>query len=170
MTFSPSFPLTGVASSITELGRIDPELAKAARVRMKEAANPMVAAARGFIPTGSPLSGMSRGKRLGWSTARVRAGITAKVSTKPARNGYIPLLSVIQKNPAGAMWDMAGRRSNGNTAAGRNMVKVMQERNGGASRSMWPAAEATTLTVEENLRIAIVDLETTLSVRLGGSR
>lgn len=167
MSLTPSFNPTGIASTLKDLNQIDPQLAKAARTRIKEAANPLVAAARGFIPTDSPLSGMTRSKRLGWRSGSVRSGISAKVSTKPARNGHIPLLSVIQKNPAGAMWDMAGRASGGVTPQGRAMVRNLAGR---PSRSMWPAAEQTMPTVEENLRIAVRDLEDTMAVLLGKDR
>lgn len=167
MTLTTSFNPTGVAATLKELGQIDPQLAKAAKARIKEAASPLVSTARGFIPTDSPLSGMTRSKRLGWQSGSVRSGISAKVSTKPARSGRIPLLSVIQKNPAGAMWDMAGRASGGATPQGRAMIRNLA---GQPSRSMWPAAEQAIPTVEENLRIAVRDLEDTMDLLLGKAR
>ena len=167
MTFAPSFGFLGVAASIRELSQIDPELAKAAKARMKEAASPMVNTVRGFIPTDSPLSGMKRANRLGWSTARARSGVTAKVATKANRDGTIPLLRIVQNNAAASMWDMAGKASPGTTPAGRNMVKVMTERNGAPSRSMWKAADRMRAITEQNLRIAVTDLEAIMDNRLG---
>jgi len=65
------------------------------------------------------------------------------------------------------MWDMAGKSSGGVTPAGRNMVKVLTERNGGPSRSMWRDSERLIAITEENLRIAVTDLEAVMNNRLG---
>jgi len=167
MSLTPSLEFRGVAASIRELGQIDPQLAKAAKARIKEAANPMVNTIRGFIPASSPMSGMARGKRLGWSSARAKSGVTARSATKAARSGNIPLLSIVQRNAAGSMWDMAGKSSGGVTPSGRNMVKVLTERTGGPSRSMWRDSERLTAITEENLRIAVTDLEAVMNNRLG---
>lgn len=168
MSLTPSFELYGVAATVKELGQIDPELAKAAKVRIREAANPMVNGARGFIPNEAPLSKWSNGGRTGWSTARVKAGITAKVSTSRSKTKEIRLLNVVQKDVAGAIFDMAGRRSNGNTLSGQNLIKVLNEGNGPASRSMWRAYKLYEQITTENLRLAVADLEELLNNRLGG--
>lgn len=159
----------GVASVIRQLGQIDPELRKAATHRMRSVAEPVAARARGFIPTATPLSGWARSKRLGWSSARVKAGIKPRVSTRANRSSQIGLLSVVQTNPAGAMFDMAGKRG-GTSPKGQQFVKSLAERTGQPSRSMWPGVQAAMPLVEDQLRAAVGDLEDTLNAVLGRDR
>lgn len=168
MTFVPQFDVNGVAATIKELGRIDPELAKAARARLKETAAPLVAAARQLVPAPSPLSRWKAGGRIGWEAGRARSAITAKPSTAAPRGRRIKLLSVVQANPAGAVFDMAGRASGGRTPQGQAFIRNLNARYGTASRAMWRAAEQTRPQVEQALQTAVRDVEDTLSRRLGG--
>lgn len=161
-----TFTVYGVAASIDELGRIDKELAKAARARIKDAAGPLVQNARRFVPTGSPLSHWKAGRGDGWS-ATARSRITAKVATKAGRRSEIPLLRIVQNDKEGSIFDMAGRKSSGNTPQGRAFITSLNRRYGSASRSMWRGVPTIISTVETNLQLAVKDLEEQLDRRLG---
>ncbi len=167
MSLSIEVEVAGVADVLRELGRIDPELRKAAVATIKGALEPMAAAARVYVPGDPPLSGMARGRRMAWRTGRVRSGIRATVSVKADRSGRIPLARIVQKDAAGAMWDMAGKASGGVTPAGRRMVAVMTQRNGAPSRAMWRPVAAYTSLTEESLRDAVAEVERVLNNELG---
>lgn len=167
MTTSVTVSVVGLADVLKELGRIDPLLRREGVNRVKGALEPLAGAARTFVPSGPPLSGLARGRRLAWSSGRVRSQINAQVTTKKRSDGMIPLARVIQRNPAGAMWDMAGK-AGGNTEAGKRMIAVMQKRTGAPSRSMWRAASQMERVTERALEDAVTDIGRILSQSLGG--
>lgn len=171
MTFDLDIDVAGVAESLRELGRIDPLLRKEAVTVLRDSLEPLAAAARQYVPAFTPLSGLEHRGRLQWSTSRVRAGIRAKVSTKTTRSGMIPLASISQTNPAGAMWDMAGKRTAGNQdgTTGERMVFWMAARTGAPSRAMWrPVAQYRQLT-ESAVRDAARTIEDMLNAELRGN-
>lgn len=161
-----SVGVAGVSDVLRELGRIDPELRKQAVSSIRDSLQPLADAAKTYVPTDVPLSGMVRGTKA-WNSGRVRSGIRAKVSTKANRSGQIPLAKIVQANPAGAMWDMAGKRG-GSTEAGRRMIAVMSQRNGPPSRAMWRPVDLYRARTEEALQAAVDEVERTLNERLRG--
>jgi hypothetical protein len=74
------------------------------------------------------------------------------------RSGTIRLLTLKQTNAAGAVFDMAGRSSGGTTPQGQNMIRVLNDRFQGASRSMWKGAEAALPEIEQLVSDAIDEL------------
>lgn len=135
----------GLAATFKALRHVDPELRKQTMREMKKAAVPMVATARSLFPTASPLRNWGNW-RGGYDVSRVRSGV--KVSFKGTRardRDVIPLLTMRQVNPAGVIYDMAGRaggkgrRSEG-AERGRQMIGKLN-RSAFPSRAMWPAAE-----------------------------
>jgi hypothetical protein len=78
----------------------------------------------------------------------------------------IPLLTLRQKNAAGAIYDMAGRRSSGSTDAGRVFIRVLNQRGGPASRTMWPGAEEAMPVVVRQVEAAIDDMMVVLNEEL----
>jgi hypothetical protein len=157
------------------LGKVDKELKKELVRSMKKAANPLVAEARSLVPSSSPLTNWGNWKG-GYDPARVRSGI--KVSQRNTgqrlRGGRqeetIRLLAMVSTSAAGAIYDMAGRadghgrRSEG-LARGAAMIRKLNE-SGTASRTMWPAAERRLGEVQDAVRVAIADMESTLQKEL----
>lgn len=127
---------------------VDPDLRKQAIKELKGAAAPLQAAARELIPDSRPLTNWynwpKRGKNTGWDSAQAKRGV--KVAFRSGRvrgqtRDVFPLLTLIQSNPAGAIYDIAGRSTRGKTVAGQNFIIGLEREGGKASRTMWPAVE-----------------------------
>ena len=77
----------------------------------------------------------------GWnSRGKTRNKVVIKTGGKRRSDGSYLLVAVVQTDAMGAIYDMAGRKSSGNTPAGRAMIANLNKIHG-ASRGMWPAAE-----------------------------
>lgn len=160
----------GLAATFKTLRHVDPELRKATMREMKKAAVPMVATARSLFPAAEPLRkwGNWRG---GYDVSRVRSGV--KVSFKGTRakdRDVIPLLTMRQVNPAGVIYDMAGRaggngrRSEG-AERGRQMIGKLNLQ-AFPSRAMWPAAERHLPRVQADVVKAIEAMTDTINREL----
>lgn len=156
---SASLHVEGVAEVLRALGKVNPELKKATVKRMKQAADPMINDARSLFPATSPLSNWGNW-RGGYDGAQVRRGVRAAFRGSKVRGSEantVPLLSLRQTNAAGAIYDIAGRASNGNTPQGRAFITQLRSE-GVASRAMWPAAERNMPEVVSAVEDAINDM------------
>ena len=139
---SATLQVEGVAEVLRALGKVNPELKKATIKRMKQAGDPMVNEARSLFPAATPLSNWGNW-RGGYDGTAVNRGVKVAYRGSKVRgseSNTIPLLTLRQTNAAGAIYDIAGRSSNGNTPSGRAFIAQLRT-NGVASRAMWPAAE-----------------------------
>jgi hypothetical protein len=73
------------------------------------------------------------GTRLGYDAKKVRKGVTIQIGGR-AKNGNIPLVTLIQKNAGGAFFDLAGLRNSES-----QFVQDLDSRFGKAQRGMWRA-------------------------------
>jgi hypothetical protein len=96
-----------------------PDLAKKLNLEMASALKPIVAEARGFMPSVSPLSGWaprdnSKGKFPTYDGKVAKAGVKYKVSpSKKNRQGFRSLAQVKNASAAGAIYETAGRKNPG---------------------------------------------------------
>jgi mRNA-degrading endonuclease RelE of RelBE toxin-antitoxin system len=129
--------ITGLKVALAELGKLDTKTKFKATSKIKAAGAEMVTQVAGQYPDSPPLSGMAPSKkggtRLAYDIKKVRKGVTIQVGGR-ARNGNIPLVTLIQKDAGGAFYDMAGLRDGGS-----QVVKDLDSRNGKAQRGMWRA-------------------------------
>jgi hypothetical protein len=166
-----------IRRTVLILKDIDPALGRAANKSMKKAAEPMVQDARsripevptGTSPTGRPNWGTWGGSSdRSWSASAAKRGIVSKVNVRKGRGAHDRVLfSMIQRSAAGAIFDYAGSsgsRTKGPRGAAFNSAL---SRHGGASRSMWPAAEAKLPMVMSGLDAAVSDMEKEINARLG---
>lgn len=160
--------IENIPDMIRTLRQIDPELRKEAAREIRAIGRSVAADAKAQIPE-APLSGWSHAGRTGFRPAEVRRGVTAKVkfSAKRTRD-TIPLLTLHQKSAAGEIFDMAGRKSSGDTAQGRAMIRALNSRSGRASRYMWPTVERNLPRVERSLAEAAAKMARTINERTGG--
>lgn len=129
----------GVKQTLRVLRSIDPQLRKQFNKDAREVVKPLMDEAKRRY-TRVPLSGFRRswdynGREITPRTiGRYRSGVTFEVNTSDKRESTF---TVIQRNAAASIFDMAGRR-------GPNELSRSFERAGWgtASRVMWPAAEA----------------------------
>lgn len=96
-----------------------PDLAKKLNLEMATALKPVVAEARGFMPSASPLSGWaprenSKGKFPTYDGKVAKAGIKYKVNpSKKNRRGFRSLAQIKNVSAAGAIYETAGRKNPG---------------------------------------------------------
>jgi hypothetical protein len=168
-----------IRRTVLILKDIDPALGRAANKTMKKAAEPMVQEARSNIPevpTGTSKSGRPYWGTWGgssdrsWSASAAKRGIVSKVNVRKGRGAHDRvLLSMIQRNAAGAIFDYAGA-SGAYTVGARGSAFTGSRGlglNGKPSRSMWRAAEAKLPMVMSGLDAAVGDMEKEINARLG---
>jgi len=107
--------LRGNADLRKALRRFAPDLEKSLKVEIKRGLAPVAKAARGFVPSESPLSGwagrsFSEGKFpiFNASTIKSKIGYTTAVS-KRNRQGFSTMARVFNDSRAGAIYESAGR-------------------------------------------------------------
>ena len=138
----------GAKETLKELRQLDPEMRKQFQKDAKQIAQPIVSDAQNRYPE-KYLSGMfkkwsQRGRQLfPYDQSKARKGVVVKVDTSKRNNSVI---TIIQKDPAAAIIDMAGKRNSNNLA---------QQLWGSPSRVMWPAAEANMESVTDEMNKAL---------------
>lgn len=162
---SAKVEVNGLADTLRTLRRVDPELRKTTIKRMKLAAKPMQAEAKKLFPDASPLSGWGNW-RGGYDGRTVKRNVKVAFKGSKARNSdVIPLLTLRQTSAAGAIFDIAGRKSRGNSPSGQAMIARL-DRFAPASRLMWPTAERHMPEVAQGVRSAIDDMSRKINEEL----
>lgn len=134
MTVNTTTEFVGLKETIKALGKIDPQYRKDFNRDAKDIVKPLIADAKGNYPQ-LPLSGMKyawapRGRAVfPWTINKVRSGVKFKTSTR--RSGS-SVLYVTQSDPAGAIFEVAGKRSN--VGFSRNLRSQHPF-------NLWPTAE-----------------------------
>lgn len=105
----------GVRELQTILRNTDKKLFAQTQAKIRKAAGPMVAQAKAITPSQAPLSGWAHSGRTGWRQSEVLTGLSAKTGGRRISATEWPLLSLIQKNPAGMIYDWAGRAGMSNS-------------------------------------------------------
>jgi hypothetical protein len=141
-----SAQVIGIKNLQAILKESDRKLLRATQAGMRKAASPMVAQAKSMTPQQSPLSGWVHKGRTGWRQSEVLAGISVAVGGRSVSRTVWPLLSLQQKNPAGMIYDWAGRANAGKRPL-QQFVKLLPALGGvkGSqySRVLFPAFVAT---------------------------
>lgn len=143
----------GVRDALKELGQMDKTLRFKAVSKIKGASGEMLAVARSQYPDNSQLQdvmpGWSTKGRLGYDKKNVDKGVQVVVGGRSFGNAYA-VVTIVQKNAGGALFDIAGLRNgsegvSGTDRLGRNREDTQSEaflRNlnsafGKAQRGMW---------------------------------
>lgn len=135
MPISAEVQVFGVKESLKILGNISKEQKFEAIQKIKNAAAPLRDVARTKYPDAAPLSGMTNKGRLQYAPAKVQSGVVVTVGGR-ARFGEAPLVTIVQKNPGGAIFDLAGLRT---SPTQNQFIRSLTETNGDAQRGMWRA-------------------------------
>jgi len=159
--------VTGVREVFRELRKFEPKLVRQTQTQMKAAAAPLATEAQRNIRNAAassvylggggsaPLSGWSRGGRLGWDTGKVAKGVSIRAGGNydRARHQWT-ILRVFQASPAGMLFDWAGRNGkyidggkNPRPGRGRafvdNLPRFGYIKGSQYSRTIFPAVVAT---------------------------
>lgn len=150
----------GVKEDLKRLNKLAPDLRKQILQDAKAIVEPVIRTASGAYPD-KYLSGMSRAwtqgsnKKFPYDRAKAIKGISVKVDTRKKSESTI---TIIQKNPAATIIDMAGKKG-GKTPAGKNMIAGLTMHFGSPSRVMWPSYDLNADRVNE----AMVELVDTIT-------
>lgn len=141
MPVSAEVQVYGVRDSLKILGEIDRKQRLAAIAKIKGSAGELVRIAREQYPDVEPLSGMANKSRLQYDPAKVARGVQVQVGGR-ARFGESPLVTLVQKNAGGALYDMAGLANNSNSRtnnAGQRQFtdNLTRKTKRDAQRGMW---------------------------------
>lgn len=124
------------------LKAIDPELRKSFIRNLKTIAKPVELAIKQQLPQVSPLTGMNNKGRLGWGVGKAPDSTSILFKSGGSKTQAVtPLLSVRANSAAMSLVDMAGRKSDGNTASGRAMIRKLNSMRS-ASRYVYPGGES----------------------------
>jgi len=161
--------VTGVHETLAALKELDANALRRTNRAINKAADEVAKTARTLVdPQG--LSGWQRqlpggtagNRRKGYNPAEIAGGIKVKRKRPRRRGPAIQSFVVVQNSTAaGAIWEVAGRKSDGTTPAGRAMVAAIRARGGDASRTVWAAADQTDMAqvrqkIESELKAAAV--------------
>lgn len=157
--------ITGVYETLAALKALDKNLARRTDKKINDAAREVAKLGQSLVdPQG--LSGFQRqlpggkagARRAGYDPSMIAKGIIVKRKRQKKRsNGEMRSFVVIANTTAaGAIWEVAGRKSRGNTPAGVAMIRSIELRGGDASRTIWAAADQTDMgAVRDKIREVI---------------
>lgn len=114
--------IVGAENALKSLAKFSPDLADATNKRLHTAFRPLVSKSRGYMPATAPLSGwQDRGQSDAglkyrrfplYNGLKAKAGINYEVApTQPNRKGWISLAKLYNHDPAGAIYETAGRKN-----------------------------------------------------------
>jgi hypothetical protein len=136
--------VVGVLELRKALREYAPDLLKATNKEISAAVKPIVRQARGYIPAEAPLSGwasrsFTEGKFPQYNASTIRAGIGYQTSpSKVNRAGFRSIVTIFNKSRVGAIYEVAGRRSE--TWNGKGSSPRSQSKNPDAGRQFVSAA------------------------------
>lgn len=145
--------IVGLKDALREINDVDKKLRRQITKDYQSIMRTTVDDAKEAVPLGPPISGWGRAwttksgfQMLPWEGQVGEKYIKAGVSGKRPKQfaGVTQNLAVFFIRWAGmsnTVYDMAGRKGNGQTERGANMIKGLRDRWGEASRVMWPAIE-----------------------------
>ena len=173
----------GIQEALAELNKIDPKYRRQVTKRIKNSGQIIINEARSMVAhfdnskgTGEPLSGMRRGnlvkgRETSWRTDQVQKGYKIKVGVRATRERYVDFnkggyteqvvfgskpykLMVVQStDPAGVIYDHAGRNTDG------LFVTNLTKEEGGQPRVIDTAVEKNKPAVQKDVELVIDDVE-----------
>ena len=159
------YSIEGAAQVRADLRRFAPDLHRDLQKTLAGEARMVATTAKGLMPPRTPLSGWSRawqGDRLRWDPGSAVAGIRGSTARgRRTRDGYTQVVVVQQNDPAGSIFEVAGRLNKSSRFA-RNLSGGW----GQASRAAWRAAELKRAQVEAAVAAAVARAERALTTRL----
>jgi hypothetical protein len=153
MPVSAEISVFGVRDALKELGQMDKTLRFKAISKIKGASGEMLAVARSQYPDNQQLQdvmpGWSTKGRLGYDKKKVDQGVQVQVGGRSIGNSYA-VVTIIQKNAGGALFDIAGLRDGSQGVGGTDRLGRNRESSqsdafldnlnaafGKAQRGMW---------------------------------
>jgi hypothetical protein len=169
--------ISGIKETINSLKAFDKDAARRLNKVINDELSLAEGAARAKIKDEPPMSGWrtvpaAKGKTRGgagwpaWEPTVIRQGIKKTRTEGKVRSDYTTSAgALVQRTAAGAIWEVAGRRSGG-SGTGRNMIGVLNERFKGASRGIWAVVDKDADKIRANVRKAMDDAKKILQLNM----
>jgi hypothetical protein len=160
--------ISGIKETIESLKKFDKDAARRLNKVISDELRLAETDARAKIKDEPPMSGWrtvpaAKGRTRGgqgwpaWEPGAIRQGIKKTRVEGKVRSDYTTSAgALIQRTAAGAIWEVAGRRSDG-SGTGRNMIGVLNQRFKGASRGIWAVVDKDADKIRTNVRKAMDD-------------
>jgi hypothetical protein len=185
--------IIGIKEDLKRLNKLAPDLRRDITKSYRAFMAPVIADARSNMPAGigqTQMRGFNRKWRniMPWDKAIANRGITVKIDTRKARkknlqNGVqyetVGAFIIQQKNPAGIVFDIAGRGGRSTSSQTRNGFKydwnntlienLAKTFPTNPSRTMYPATEKNKDNIEAAIKNITEQVERQLSVALSRS-
>jgi len=155
MAASLTIEVDGVKEAVKYLNKVEPGYRKTYVANMKMVAQPMTDAMKDSyddsrFPSGTRRNWFDEGRQIfPLTTANAVRGVSLRVNNKKSGAAF----SVMQKNPAAAIFDIAGR-ANSNPLASAFSTKFGRS----ASRVIWPVFERKISDISANVQKVVDDV------------
>jgi hypothetical protein len=173
--------VVGLKESLKELNKIAPTLRRQITKDYIQIMQPVTNTVQKIIPTIPPVSGMSKGWKTksgaemlpasGWNGNKAQKLLKPKINTRKVKEFQgqtenVGTFGVVLKGNVNTIFDMAGRKSRGNTdvfsrvgshgrwvgtVGGPQLIAMLQGRYGGASRAVWAGYERSKTEVDREM-------------------
>lgn len=140
--------LNGYNDFKRKLKLADSDLRKAMDKEIKSFITPVATLAKSFVPAVAMRNWKSGGKgkwgdRLGWDQSAVLKGIIVRQGGSRSKGSATSAAWRIQnKSAAGAVYELAGKKTSGSGTAGMTFINAITLRGGRPSRLIWRAWDA----------------------------
>jgi hypothetical protein len=158
----------GVKDALAELRKVSPGVRAAAVNYVKRETSAMLVPARKEYPTKTRLKGWSRGTRggrLGYDGSKVDAGIQIVVGGRTPRGANaFPIITIVQKNAAGALYSLAGTQNGGKANPGTPrattiaFINKIKAEHGKGQRGLWQARDEIRKIAEGSIEDALEEV------------
>lgn len=135
----------GYKDTMKALRSISPDVAKQFTKEIRDAITPVQTLARSKVPQQAMRNWDDRGSglwsdRLGYNAAKIRRGISIRQGGRGRRGTGVSVgWKLTNKNAAGAIFEIAGRKSSGRTLAAIAFRSKLSYEGGRPSRLIWQA-------------------------------
>jgi len=167
MSLATSVEITGLKQALTELGKLDKSARFKAAAKIKASSPAMLEEGRRQFPPEigvSMIRGMGNKGRLGYNKTAVDKGVQIMVGGRARGQGITPLVTLVQKNAAGALFSQAGSKNNSDFS--RLLTNVFGRPQRGLWRSRAFIAEQGAADIMKAVDEVIADANRALMARL----
>ena len=115
MSLETTAEITGLKQALSELSKLDKSARFKAAAKIKASSPAMLEEGRKQFPAEigiSMIHGMRNKGRLGYDKTKVDKGVQIMVGGRSRGQGITPLVTLVQKDAAGALFSQAGTKNN----------------------------------------------------------
>jgi hypothetical protein len=166
MSLNTSVEITGLKQALSELSKLDKSARFKAAAKIKASSPAMLEEGRKQFPAEigiSVIHGWKNKGRLGYDKAKVDKGVQIMVGGRSRGQGITPLVTLVQKNAAGALFSQAGSKNNSDFS--RLLTNVFGRPQRGLWRSRKFIAEQGTADIMKAVDEVIADANRALKAR-----